>query len=158
MKRGFYTIMSARSFQLAGRQRTLRGRHWSYCAQKAPEVATRRPGAHVCAVLRGAGPVRRRVCRRAAQGQSHVFIGNAIKVAGCLMMLFWPAPARQPTRWWGWGPLPCLPAKYGILTELLPCVATGRLQRLIEGLTIASIILGVLLGGHRWGNTCLRCC
>jgi MFS family permease len=39
------------------------------------------------------------------------------------------------------------PAKYGILTELLPVSQLVKANGWIEGLTIASIILGILLGG-----------
>jgi len=40
------------------------------------------------------------------------------------------------------------PAKYGILTELLPASQLVKANGWIEGLTISSIILGVLLGGQ----------
>ena len=43
------------------------------------------------------------------------------------------------------------PAKYGILTELLPPSQLVRANGWIEGLTICSIILGVLLGGQLVG-------
>jgi MFS family permease len=45
------------------------------------------------------------------------------------------------------------PAKYGILTELLPASQLVKANGWIEGLTIASIILGVLLGGQLIGPT-----
>ena len=45
------------------------------------------------------------------------------------------------------------PAKYGILTELLPASQLVKANGWIEGLTIASIILGVLLGGQLVGPT-----
>jgi MFS family permease len=44
------------------------------------------------------------------------------------------------------------PAKYGILTELLPASQLVKANGWIEGLTIASIILGVLLGGQLVGR------
>jgi MFS family permease len=44
------------------------------------------------------------------------------------------------------------PAKYGILTELLPASQLVKANGWIEGLTIASIILGVLLGGQLVGH------
>jgi MFS family permease len=44
------------------------------------------------------------------------------------------------------------PAKYGILTELLPPSQLVKANGWIEGLTIASIILGVVLGGALVGN------
>jgi MFS family permease len=43
------------------------------------------------------------------------------------------------------------PAKYGILTELLPASQLVKANGWIEGLTIASIILGVLIGGQLVG-------
>jgi MFS family permease len=43
------------------------------------------------------------------------------------------------------------PAKYGILTELLPASQLVKANGWIEGLTIGSIILGVLLGGQLVG-------
>jgi MFS family permease len=45
------------------------------------------------------------------------------------------------------------PAKYGILTELLPASQLVKANGWIEGLTIASIILGVLLGGQLVGHS-----
>ena len=44
------------------------------------------------------------------------------------------------------------PAKYGILTELLPASQLVKANGWIEGLTIASIILGILLGGQLVGQ------
>ena len=75
-----------------------------------------------------------------------MFVSNAIKVVGCLMMLFGSAPADGLCRG-GAGRRRLLPAKYGILTELLPALSTGQGQRLDRGLTITSIILGCC-----WGN------
>jgi MFS family permease len=43
------------------------------------------------------------------------------------------------------------PAKYGILTELLPPSQLVKANGWIEGLTIVSIILGILLGGQLVG-------
>ncbi|MDR0214159.1 MAG: lysophospholipid transporter LplT, partial [Comamonas sp.] len=45
------------------------------------------------------------------------------------------------------------PAKYGILTELLPASQLVKANGWIEGLTITSIILGVLVGGQLVGPT-----
>src|SRR6185436_19254637 len=44
------------------------------------------------------------------------------------------------------------PAKYGILTELLPASQLVKANGWIEGLTIASIILGIVLGGQLVGH------
>ena len=76
-----------------------------------------------------------------------MFISNAIKVVGCLMMLFGSHPLLAYAVV-GLGAAAYSPAKYGILTELLPASQLVKANGWIEGLTIASIILGVLLGGQ----------
>ena len=80
-----------------------------------------------------------------------MFISNAIKVVGCLMMLF-GAPPLVAYAIVGLGAAAYSPAKYGILTELLPASQLVKANGWIEGLTIASIILGILLGGQLVGK------
>ncbi|MBG6075593.1 lysophospholipid transporter LplT [Polaromonas sp. CG_9.11] len=79
-----------------------------------------------------------------------MFASNAIKVVGCLMMLFGSHPLLAYAIV-GLGAAAYSPAKYGILTELLPASQLVKANGWIEGLTIASIILGVLLGGQLVG-------
>ena len=79
-----------------------------------------------------------------------MFISNSIKVVGCLMMLFGSHPLMAYAIV-GLGAAAYSPAKYGILTELLPASQLVKANGWIEGLTIASIILGVLLGGQLVG-------
>ncbi len=79
-----------------------------------------------------------------------MFISNAIKVVGCLMMLAGVHPLIAFAVV-GLGAAAYSPAKYGILTELLPPSQLVKANGWIEGLTIASIILGVLLGGQLVG-------
>ena len=71
---------------------------------------------------------------------------NGIKFVGCALMLFDIHPLLSYAIV-GFGAAAYSPAKYGILTELLPphqlVVANGW----IEGATVGSIIIGVLLGG-----------
>ena len=79
-----------------------------------------------------------------------MFISNTVKVAGCLYMLFGGHPL------WayaivGLGAAAYSPAKYGILTELLPPSQLVKGNGWIEGLTVGSIILGILLGGQLVG-------
>ena len=81
-----------------------------------------------------------------------MFFSNAIKVAGCLMMLFGTHPLMAYAIV-GLGAAAYSPAKYGILTELLPVSQLVKANGWIEGLTIASIILGVLLGGQLVGHS-----
>jgi MFS family permease len=77
---------------------------------------------------------------------------NGIKIVGCLLMLFGTHPLMAYAIV-GLGAAAYSPAKYGILTELLPASQLVKANGWIEGLTIASIILGVLLGGQLVGPT-----
>ena len=79
-----------------------------------------------------------------------MFVSNTIKVVGCLMMLFGTHPLAAYAIV-GLGAAAYSPAKYGILTELLPPSQLVKANGWIEGLTIGSIILGVLLGGQLVG-------
>jgi LPLT family lysophospholipid transporter-like MFS transporter len=80
-----------------------------------------------------------------------MFASNAIKVVGCLLMLFGLHPLLAYAVV-GLGAAAYSPAKYGILTELLPSSQLVKANGWIEGLTIASIILGILLGGQLVGH------
>ena len=80
-----------------------------------------------------------------------MFVSNGIKVIGCLMMLFGTHPLMAYAIV-GLGAAAYSPAKYGILTELLPSSQLVKANGWIEGLTISSIILGVLLGGQLVGH------
>jgi len=75
-----------------------------------------------------------------------MFISNAIKIVGCLMMFMGIHPLLAYAVV-GLGAAAYSPAKYGILTELLPhrllVVANGW----IEGLTVIAIIVGTAVGG-----------
>jgi len=76
-----------------------------------------------------------------------MFYSNAIKALGCLLMLAGSHPLLAYGVV-GLGAAAYSPAKYGILTELLPASLLVKANGWIEGLTIASIILGVVLGGQ----------
>jgi MFS family permease len=79
-----------------------------------------------------------------------MFYSNGIKVVGCLMMLFGSHPLLAYAVV-GLGAAAYSPAKYGILTELLPPSQLVKANGWIEGLTIGSIILGIVLGGQLIG-------
>ena len=80
-----------------------------------------------------------------------MLITNAIKVVGCALMLFTlhPLVAYAVV---GFGAAAYSPAKYGILTELLPPKQLVVANGWIEGTTVGSIILGVLIGGALISN------
>jgi MFS family permease len=80
-----------------------------------------------------------------------MFISNSIKIGGCLLMLFGTHPLLAYAVV-GLGAAAYGPAKYGILTELLPASQLVKGNGWIEGLTIASIVLGILLGGQLIGT------
>jgi MFS family permease len=75
-----------------------------------------------------------------------MFLANTIKIAGCALMLFDINPLLAYALV-GLGAATYSPAKYGILTEYLPHSKLVAANGWIEGLTVASIILGVVLGG-----------
>ena len=79
-----------------------------------------------------------------------MFYANAIKVAACLLMLYGGHPLIAYA-FVGLGAAAYSPAKYGILTELLPTSQLVKANGWIEGLTILSIILGAGLGGQLIG-------
>ena len=146
MKRGFFTIMAAQFFSsLADNAlfvaaveliRISGGAEW----QRAALVPMFALFYVVLAPFVGAFADSR------PKGQV-MFISNAIKVVGCLMMLFGTHPLLSYAIV-GLGAAAYSPAKYGILTELLPPSQLVKANGWIEGLTIASIILGVLVGGQ----------
>jgi MFS family permease len=80
-----------------------------------------------------------------------MFASNAIKIAGCVLMLSGAHPLFAYAIV-GLGAAAYSPAKYGILTEMLPASQLVKANGWIEGLTIASIILGILLGGQLVGH------
>lgn len=75
-----------------------------------------------------------------------MFLTNLIKVVGCGIMFFSVHPLIAYAVV-GFGAAAYSPAKYGILTELLPPEKLVAANGWIEGLTVSSIILGTLLGG-----------
>src|SRR3990172_8242833 len=75
-----------------------------------------------------------------------MFISNIIKLAGCIAMLagFHPLLAYGLV---GLGAAAYSPAKYGILTEYLPSSQLVKANGWMEGLTVAAIVLGAIVGG-----------
>lgn len=75
-----------------------------------------------------------------------MFVTNTVKIGGCLLMFFGVHPLLAYAVV-GLGAAAYSPAKYGILTELLPPEKLVIANGWIEGLTVASIILGFVVGG-----------
>jgi len=149
MKRGFYTIMTAQFFSSLADNALFVAAIELLRSRQAPEwqsAALVPLFAFFYVVL---APFVGAFADARPKGQV-MFISNAIKIAGCLLMLFGTHPLLAYTVV-GLGAAAYSPAKYGILTELLPPSQLVKANGWIEGLTIASIILGVLLGGQLVG-------
>ena len=145
MKPGFYTIMAAQFFSsladnalLIAAIALLRELHepaWMTPALKQSFVVSY----VVLAPLVGA------FADSMAKGRV-MLITNAVKIVGCGLMLIDTHPLTAYALV-GLGAAAYSPAKYGILTELLPPHQLVIANGWIEGTTVGSIILGVLLGG-----------
>jgi MFS transporter, LPLT family, lysophospholipid transporter len=75
-----------------------------------------------------------------------MFISNAVKLAGCGAMLIGMHPLFAYGIA-GIGAAMYSPAKYGILTEYLPPKQLVIANAWMEGLTVAAIVLGAVVGG-----------
>lgn len=145
MKPGFYTIISAQFFSsLADNAlliaaiallRELRDPAWMTPALKQSFVVSY----VVLAPLVGA------FADSMPKGRV-MLITNAVKIVGCGMMLADVHPLLAYAMV-GFGAAAYSPAKYGILTELLPPTQLVIANGWMEGATVLSIILGFLLGG-----------
>jgi MFS family permease len=149
MKRGFFTIMSAQFFSsLADNALFVAAVQLLRSSEDAPwQQAALVPMFALFYVL--LAPFVGAFADSMPKGRV-MLISNFIKVGGCLLMLFGTHPLMSYAIV-GLGAAAYSPAKYGILTELLPASQLVKANGWIEGLTIASIILGVLLGGQLVG-------
>ena len=145
MKSGFYTIMAAQFFSSLADNALLIAAIALLRDLQEPTWMT--PALKQCFVLSYVllAPLVGAFADAMPKGKV-MLLSNTAKIIGCALMLF----ATHPLAAYaivGFGAAAYSPAKYGILTELLPpdklVVANGW----IEGTTVGSIILGVLLGG-----------
>ena len=150
MKKGFYTIMSAQFFSSLADNALLVAAVELLRLSKAPswQVPALAPMFALFYVL--LAPFVGAFADAIPKGRV-MFASNAIKVAGCLLMLFGSHPLLAYAVV-GLGAAAYSPAKYGILTELLPPSQLVKGNGWIEGLTVASIILGILVGGQLVGQ------
>ncbi|WP_348754291.1 lysophospholipid transporter LplT [uncultured Aquincola sp.] len=149
MKKGFYTIMSAQFFSSLADNALLVAAIELLKSTGAPawQVPALTPMFALFYVV--LAPFVGAFADAVPKGKV-MFFSNAIKVAGCLFMLFGGHPLLAYAIV-GLGAAAYSPAKYGILTELLPPSQLVKANGWIEGLTIASVILGILLGGQLVG-------
>ncbi len=145
MKRGFYTIMAAQFFSSLADNALLVAaiallRQMNEAAWMTPALKQSFVVSYVVlAPLVGA------FADSMPKGKV-MLITNGIKIFGCALMLFHLHPLAAYAVV-GLGAAAYSPAKYGILTELLPPQQLVVANGWIEGTTVGSIILGVLLGG-----------
>ena len=149
MKRGFYTIMSAQFFSSLADNALFVAAIQLLRSENAPawQQAALVPMFALFYVI--LAPFVGAFADSMPKGRV-MLISNTIKIVGCLMMLFGTHPLMSYAIV-GLGAAAYSPAKYGILTELLPASQLVKANGWIEGLTIGSIILGVLIGGQLVG-------
>src|SRR5215470_10537187 len=145
MKSGFYTIMAAQFFSSLADNALLIAAIALLRDLSEPGWMT--PALKQCFVLSYVvlAPLVGAFADSMPKGQV-MLITNGVKIVGCILMLFTLHPLAAYAVV-GFGAAAYSPAKYGILTELLPPQQLVIANGWIEGTTVASIILGVLTGG-----------
>jgi MFS transporter, LPLT family, lysophospholipid transporter len=145
MKPGFYTIIAAQFFSSLADQALLVAA--IALLRQLHDPAWMTPALKQCFVVSYVvlAPVVGAFADSMPKGRV-MLLTNAIKIVGCAMMLGEVHPLLSYAVV-GLGAAAYSPAKYGILTELLPPQQLVIANSWIEGATVASIILGVLLGG-----------
>ncbi len=145
MKRGFYTIMAAQFFSSLADNALLIAAIALLIELAAPEWM--RPLLKLFFTLSYVvlAPFVGAFADSMPKGKV-MFITNTIKVAGCAMLFFTVHPLLAYAVV-GFGAAAYSPAKYGILTELLPPEKLVAANGWIEGTTVGSIILGTMVGG-----------
>jgi LPLT family lysophospholipid transporter-like MFS transporter len=149
MKKGFYTIMAAQFFSSLADNALLVAAIELLKSTNAPAWQMPALGPMFALFYVILAPFVGAFADAVPKGRV-MFVANTIKVAGCLMMLFGSHPLLAYAVV-GLGAAAYSPAKYGILTELLPPSQLVKANGWVEGLTIGSIILGIVLGGQLVG-------
>jgi MFS family permease len=154
MKKGFYTIMSAQFFSSLADNALLVAAIEMLKTTNAPSWNIPALGPMFALFYVILAPFLGAFADAVPKGRV-MFISNGVKVVGCLMMLFGGHPLLAYAVV-GLGAAAYSPAKYGILTELLPNSQLVKANGWIEGLTILSVIMGVVLGGQLVGQVVSR--
>lgn len=145
MNRGFYTIMAAQFFSSLADNALLIVAIAVLTSMHAPDWMT--PLLKLCFVLSYVVLAAFVGAFADSMPKGRVMLAtNMIKVFGCALMFIevHPLIAYGVV---GLGAAAYSPAKYGILTELLPPEKLVAANGWIEGLTVSSIILGTVVGG-----------
>ena len=145
MNRGFYIIMAAQFFSSLADNALLVAAIALLMQADAPSWLT--PYLKFFFVISYVllAPYAGAFADRLPKGQV-MFLANGVKIVGCVLML-WGVDPLAAYAVVGLGAAAYSPAKYGILTEYLPHRQLVLANGWIEGLTVASIILGTMLGG-----------
>ncbi len=145
MNRGFYIIMAAQFFSSLADNALLVAAIALLMQADAPSWLT--PYLKFFFVISYVllAPYAGAFADRLPKGQV-MFLANGVKILGCVLML-WGIDPLAAYAVVGLGAAAYSPAKYGILTEYLPHRQLVLANGWIEGLTVASIILGTMLGG-----------
>ena len=145
MKRGFYTIMAAQFFSSLADNALLIAAIAMLIEMTAPEWMKPLLKLFFTVSYVLLAPFVGAFADSMPKGKV-MLVSNTVKVAGCALMFFAVHPLLAYAVV-GFGAAAYSPAKYGILTELLPPEKLVAANGWIEGTTVASIVLGTVLGG-----------
>jgi MFS family permease len=145
MKRGFYTIMAAQFFSSLADNALLIAAIAMLVELTAPAWTTPLLKLFFTISYVLLAPFVGALADSMLKGRV-MLIANFVKVVGCALMFFAVNPLLAYAIV-GFGAAAYSPAKYGILTELLPAEKLVVANGWLEGTTIASIVLGTVLGG-----------
>ncbi len=150
MNRGFYTILAAQFFSALGDNSLLFAAIELLKDQAAPawEIPVLQQFFVISFILLApfVGPYSDSL----PKGKI-MFISNSMKIAGCFALFIGVHPLLA-YGFVGTGAALYSPAKYGILTEYLPKERLVWANGWMEGLTVAAIILGAIVGGLLVGH------
>jgi LPLT family lysophospholipid transporter-like MFS transporter len=149
MKKGFYNIMSAQFFSSLADNALFVPAIELMKSRNAPEWQSAALVPMFALFYVVLAPIVGALADALPKGRVMLY-SNGVKVLGCLLMLFAGHPLISYAIV-GLGAAAYSPAKYGILTELLPTSQLVKANGWCEGLTVMSIILGLLLGGQLVG-------
>ena len=145
MKRGFYTIMAAQFFSSLADNALLIAAIALLIEMAAPEWMRPLLKLFFTVSYVVLAPFVGAFADSMPKGRV-MFVTNTIKVGGCAMLFFAVHPLLAYAVV-GLGAAAYSPAKYGILTELLPPEKLVAANGWIEGTTVGSIVLGTMVGG-----------